>query len=242
MLERLKKMVERIDGLTLRERAVILAALLALMFLGWYAYLIEPLRLEEKSLVSELDRKRGELKMLNEQFTLLSDKHKRDPGLEARERLTKLRNEQKQLTAELRGATENLVAPEMMPEVLRSMLKSADGLKLVGMRGLGSTPLLKRPDQDKPAQGAKPSPAKPAPSAEPAAAVEPGVLDNAYRHGVQVVFAGDFQSTLEFMRRLEGLEWKFFWESVTFDVQQYPQAVATVRVFTLSLDKNWIGT
>ena len=236
MLERLKKIIQRIDELTLRERAVVLGALLTLLFLGWYAYLIEPLKLTEKSLVSELDRKRGQLQMLNEQFTLMSEQQSRDPGAEARARLQQLRDEDKQLSAELRGATANLVAPELMPEVLRSMLKSAEGLTLVSMRGLGSTPLLKAAAEEKPTR-AKP-PAKPAPPATPA----PGVLDNAYRHGVQMEFSGDFFATLEFLRRLEALEWKFFWESVTFDVKNYPQAVATVRVFTLSLDKNWIGT
>ena len=242
MLERLKKIIERIDALTLRERAVILGALLTLMFLGWYAYLIEPLRLTEKSLVAELERKRDQLQTLNEQFSLMSEKQSRDPGADAHERLAQLREEEKQLSTELRGATANLVAPELMPEVLRSMLKSADGLTLVSMRGLGSTPLLKPAAEEKPPAGAKQPAAKQEPAAAPVAAATPGMLDNAYRHGVQMEFSGDFFATLEFLRRLEGLEWKFFWESVNFDVQDYPRAVATVRVFTLSLDKNWIGT
>jgi len=236
MLDRIRKVIERIDGLTLRERAIVLAALLTFMFLGWYAYLIEPLKLTERSLVTELNGKREQLRTLNEQFTLMSEKQRRDPGSEARERLAKLRDEQKQMSVEIRGATAHLVAPELMPEVLRSMLKSADGLTLVGMHGLGSTPLLKPAGDEKAAAGGKPEPAK------PAAAQEQGVLNNAYKHGVQIEFAGDFFATLDFLHRLEALEWKFFWESVTFDVKDYPRAVATVRVFTLSLDKNWIGT
>jgi len=237
MLERLQKAIERIDELTLRERAIVLGAMLTLLFLGWYAYLIEPLKVTEKSLVSELERKRDQLQTLNEQFTLLADQQGKDPNAAARERLKQLRQEEQQLSAELHGATANLVAPELMPEVLRSMLKSADGLTLIGMRGLGSTPLLKAPDEKTKKAGVQA-----APGAEPAAPRAPGVLDAAYKHGVQMEFSGDFFATLDFLRRLEALEWKFFWESVTFDVKEYPQATATVRVFTLSLDRNWIGT
>lgn len=238
LLERLKKQIARIDELSLRERAVILAAMLTLLFLGWYAYLIEPLKLTEKTLVSELDKKRGQLQTLNDQFTLMSDKQKQDPNAIARERLQKLREEQKQLTEELRGATANLVAPELMPEVLRSMLKSAEGLTLISMRGLGSTPLFQAPADAKPAKPGAPA----APAEAEDAPKSPGVLDSAYKHGVQMEFSGDFFATLEYLKRLEALEWKFFWDSVTFDVQDYPQAMTTVRVFTLSLDKHWIGT
>jgi MSHA biogenesis protein MshJ len=239
MLERLKKLIERIDELTLRERAVILAALLTLLFLGWYAYLIEPLKVTEKSLVSELERKRGQLQALNDQVTLMAEQQKKDPGAQARERLKQLREEEKLLSEELRGATANLVAPELMPEVLRSMLKSADGLTLISLRGLGSTPLLKASEATPPEKTAGSKSAEPAPQA---AAQPPGVLDGAYKHGVQMEFTGDFFATLGFLRRLEALEWKFFWEAVTFDVNAYPQATATIRVFTLSLDQHWIGT
>jgi MSHA biogenesis protein MshJ len=102
-------------------------------------------------------------------------------------------------------------------------------------------PLLQPAGGEKAAKAAKAAakaPAKPAPAAPRAA----GALDAAYRHGMQMEFSGDFFATLEFLRRLEALEWKFFWESVRFDVTEYPQAIATVRVFTLSLDRNWIGT
>jgi MSHA biogenesis protein MshJ len=239
MLERLKKIIERIDELTLRERGVILAAMLTLLFLGWYAYLVEPLKLTERTLLSELDRKRTQLQTLNEQFTLLVEQQQKDPRATARKRLQQLREEQKQLTAELRSATANLVAPELMPEVLRSMLKSADGLSLVSLKGTGSTPLIQPAAGVAPAKGAKPAAAakRTPPAPKPA-----GPLDAAYRHGVQMEFTGDFYATLAFLQRLEALEWKFFWESVSFDVGEYPQAKATLRVFTLSLDKNWIGT
>jgi MSHA biogenesis protein MshJ len=238
LLERLQKYIARVDELTLRERAIVLAAMLTLLFLGWYAYLIEPLKLTEKTLVAELDKKRTQLQTLNDQFTLMADKQKQDPNALARERLQQLREEQKQMTEELRGATANLVAPELMPEVLRSMLKSADGLSLISMRGLGSTPLL-QPVAD--AKTAKPDgKAAPAPTEE--TPKSPDALNAAYRHGMQMEFSGDFFATLEFMRKLEALEWKFFWDNVNFVVTEYPQGVARISVFTLSLDRHWIGT
>lgn len=233
MLERLKKLLGRVDELSLRERGIILGALLVVLFLGWYANLIEPLQAREKSLVTDLTAKRERLQSLNEQFALMAEKQRANPKAAAQAKLKQLRAEEARLTEELRSTTQSLVAPELMPDVLRTMLRSAEGLNLVKLEGLGSTPLLK-----KEAAGGKGG----NPKNEVAAPRQSGGLDAAYKHGMQLEFTGDFRATVEFLRRLEGLEWNFFWDSVRFEVSEYPQASAAVRVYTLSLDRHWIGT
>lgn len=237
MKERLNKALERVDELTLRERAVILGAMLTVLFLAWYAYLLEPLQAREKALLSELETKRVQLQTLNEQFLLMADQQRHDPNAVGRAKLQAMRDEEERLTGELRTATANLVAPEFMPDVLRSMLSSAHGLSFVKLTGLGSERLLQKPDAPEPGGTAE---------AQTPAAISgptlPGELEAAYKHGMQMDFTGDFFATLDFLRRVESLQWSFFWDSVSFDVDEYPQATASIRVFTLSLDRDWIGT
>lgn len=228
-MEILKRYLDHIDELTLRERAVVFGGLITLLFLGWYAWLMEPLMKEEKVLAAELETRRQQFAELNAQFARMAEKRRLDPKAALRKRVSELRGETQHLQEELHGATQNLIPPELMPDVLRAVLKSSSGLRLVRVTGLGSRPLV-----DPSADGAGGSSA-PRKEGE-------DVLDGAYRHGLRIEFQGDWFSTLEYLRRLEGLEWGFFWDSLRFRVGEYPQATTSITVYTLSLSRDWIGT
>ena len=61
------------------------------------------------------------------------------------------------------------------------------------------------------------------------------------KHGLMIAFEGDYMSTLSFMQEIESLEWGFFWDSLEYEVIDYPTSRVVITLFTLSLDKNWIG-
>lgn len=232
--ESANKLLTRIDDLTLRERAIVFSGLMTVLFLGWYSFLIEPLAKEEKALVSELDRKRGQFQALNDQFVVMTKLQGKGRDEANRKRLAELRAEEARIKEELNGATTHLMKSEVMPDVLRQILNKSEGLELVKLSGLGRTPLVPA------APAAKGEAAAQAPAAD--AGTAEGGLTSAYKHGMEIRFAGDFFSTLKYMRKLEQLEWGFFWDSVDFAVSEYPQSVTSIRVFTLSLNPDWIGT
>ena len=58
---------------------------------------------------------------------------------------------------------------------------------------------------------------------------------------MKIVFEGDFFQTVDYMRKLEKLEWGFFWDEVSFEMKEYPQASITITLYTISLNPNWIG-
>ena len=43
------------------------------------------------------------------------------------------------------------------------------------------------------------------------------------------------------MDAFESLSWKIFWDDIKFEVDEYPNAIITITVHTISLDKGWIG-
>ena len=48
----------------------------------------------------------------------------------------------------------------------------------------------------------------------------------------------------QFERRqqaLEALPWRFFWDSVSYEVEDYPRSLVRLRLHTLSLSEDWIG-
>ena len=66
-------------------------------------------------------------------------------------------------------------------------------------------------------------------------------LENAYKHGLRIEFEGDYMTTLDYIRGLESLELRFLWDSLEFQVEEYPRSRVSITVFTLSLDQDWIG-
>ena len=236
--ERVNQLIARVDDLTLRERAIVFGALMTVLFLGWYAWLIEPLSKEQNSLVSELENKHKQFQTLSDQFVQMTQRQGQGPDEANRKRLAELHAEETRIKEELGSATSHLVKSEAMPDVLRQVLDRSEGLSLVKLSGLGSEPLVPAApaakDQATTEKSAEP------PAEGPKAAV--AELTSAYKHGMEIQFTGDFFSTMNYMRKLEQLEWGFFWDGVDFAVSDYPKSTTSIRVFTLSLNPNWIGT
>ena len=47
--------------------------------------------------------------------------------------------------------------------------------------------------------------------------------------------------TVNYLKSLESLPWRFSWDSVDYQVKQYPVAETTLRLYTLSFEENWLG-
>lgn len=61
-----------------------------------------------------------------------------------------------------------------------------------------------------------------------------------YQHGLELHFSGTYADTLAYLTALEAMQWNFVWDSVDYRVKDYPIAEITLRVHTLSLEKNWL--
>ena len=59
------------------------------------------------------------------------------------------------------------------------------------------------------------------------------VVPGVYQHALKIEFTGSYLSTLGYMQALENLSRRFYWGSVDFAVEAYPQARVTITVNTL---------
>lgn len=223
--------LEKIDNLSVRERAILLAAGLLLIVMVWFNFFHEPLVQEKEAIQTDIEQKLGEIDTLALQLNVLKSKKAVDPNAANRKRREETLAGIEHTRNRILEATSNLVAPEKMPELLRSVLARVDGLQLVSLSGLGKTPLIEQTSDEKTDE-------------EAAVAVsdsEQEPYDSAYKHGMKIVFEGDFFTTLDYIRKLESLDWRFFWDSIEFQVDEYPRSTSSVTLYTLSLEENWIG-
>jgi MSHA biogenesis protein MshJ len=65
-------------------------------------------------------------------------------------------------------------------------------------------------------------------------------VEGIYQHGVEIRLAGGYNDLVNYLAELEQMPQRVMWNSVRFEVIRYPRNEMTVRVYTLSLDRNWL--
>jgi len=62
-----------------------------------------------------------------------------------------------------------------------------------------------------------------------------------FKHAVVMQLSGGFFETKQFIEALEALPWRLYWDSLEYSVSQYPSAIITLQVYTLSTDEGAFG-
>jgi len=231
-MDQINKFAEKIDSLSLRERAVVFVGIVAVLFTIWDSALIAPLEKEHKNLVATLNTKNVERQILISRFQALHKMNKSDPNSENIAILKNLRSRLIDVQADLESSTDNLVSPKDMPKLLETVLHKIGGLTLVNLKSLGASPIVAKTETE-----TSPMPNNHADDKELTAEN----IDNAYKHGLRIEISGDYLTTLSYLKSLEELDWGFFWEKFNLSVSEYPDADVAIEIFTLSLEPAWIG-
>lgn len=119
----------------------------------------------------------------------------------------------------LHSAATTLVPATDMPALLDRMLARTGGLRLRSMQSLGRVELA-----------AASAASAPAPVRGPAL----------YRHGVELSVEGPYADLLAWLQALEAMPQKVLWGGLQMKVEEHPQVVLTLRLYTLSLDRSWL--
>jgi MSHA biogenesis protein MshJ len=212
--ERWRRLEAKLLELSVRERALILCAGLAVVFALWDTTIGTPLQraaaerdAERQSLLERLDALEREAQPLRERLA-------QDPHHPERVRLRELERSVQAVEAELRARTSGLVTPQEMTAALRDLLEATPGVEIVEVLALEPEPLGEGP---------------------------PGSAPAAFRHGMDLRFDADFRAAVEFLERAERLPWRFFWSALDYEVTEHPRARIHLRVNTLGSREGWIG-
>ena len=109
------------------------------------------------------------------------------------------------------------------------MLNKNDKLQLVELKTLPASLLVEKP------QAAMPQAAD-----LPAGQKQPDLQKQVFKHGIQITVRGGYLDMLRYLAALEKMPVQMFWGEVSLSVEKYPDAVLTLTLYTLSLDKTWL--
>lgn len=227
-MEKLKSLQARIDDLTLRERGILVFGVIAVVFFVWDIFLMPPLEFRQQSVNTQILVSNAELVALYTQSEQIAEQNTEDPNIAKKASLQQLRRKLEELDAELGQTMNRLVPPEDMSKLLEMVLRSTPGLDLRSVQSLGSRPLNIGTVDD--------------PGTDNTAAMDDNTpVSNVFRHGLRIEFDSNFAGTLNYLKTLEGLEWKFFWDTIDYQVGEYPLSTIAITVFTISSNEHWIG-
>ncbi len=218
-----KKISSKVDAMSLRERALIFAAVAFLLISLVNALLLDPLLLQQKNIFSQVVQQQEKTKEAQAQIEALLQAKNASETSPQRKRLSQLRQELAEGDAYLKGNRERLVQPEKMADLLRQVLSRNTNLQLVALQTLPVTLLLEKENvQDE------------------TAAAAPVLEKQIFKHGVEMTVRGNYLDLLQYLTALERLPTQMFWGKVKLEVVQYPAAELTLTLYTLSLDKTWL--
>jgi MSHA biogenesis protein MshJ len=218
----LEKWGERFEAFSLRERALISIAMVVVMFLLWDALLMSQEGLRQKQMVAEMHSINEKVAAVNGQIRDMTAALRGGEAQQVTARVQEIRTLLASLEQQQADLTVEFIRPSQMAGVLRDMLKAENGLVLTKLESLGASPLF--------------PPSKDAAEKE-TRSEHPGI----FKHGMRIEFEGDYFKTLHYLKSLEAMPWRLYWDNVEYQVLDYPRARIAITVHTLSLDEGWIG-
>lgn len=207
------KFQERYDSLTAREKVIVITALLAALWGLWDSAFYQPVALKRKTLEQQLLGLNTQITGQQRILTELEQSANIDPNVDNQKKLAELKAQYSRLQEQVILGSKKFVPPQLMAKALSDLLKQNQQLKLIKLQTLPPKSLETQKQAHHPI----------------------------YKHGLEMTFVGSYADTVAYLEALEAVPWAIVWESLDYQVKNYPLAEITIRVVTLSFEKGWLG-
>lgn len=229
MNEKIQLLQHKIDGLNQRERIVVMLAVLVLVVMLLQTLLLDPL-LKKRGLIARQSVETAELAALQDN-ELQVVKAQLAAGVNRHE--IRQRDQLQLLLTELNNKIESsvvaMIPPRIMPQVLENILSQNKNLKLLSVE---NRPVVAIVDsQTMTGQGAD----------DPSGQSVDAGQQVLYRHSFVLKLQGSYSAAIDYFNSLGELPWRFYWDDLRYQVEEYPRAVITLEVHTVSMSEEWLG-
>ncbi|RYY01671.1 MAG: MSHA biogenesis protein MshJ [Gammaproteobacteria bacterium] len=223
MLESLKKLQEKIDARIIRERALIFLTAIAIIFMLWNFLIQSSIDKNTADTKSQLDALVVQRTTMQTQITASTQNLLNDPDKQKKEQISQLQSDISALDTQLQNVSQNLIKADQLPQALQEVLQKTQQLTLLEVNTLPAQELHFVAVGENNSQ----------PSEENKAGV--------YQHVVELRVSGSFSQVVQLLNALENLPWRFYWQSLDYKVDHYPNGEVLLKVYTLSSEEGLFG-
>lgn len=206
------------DKLAFREQKLIFILVPLTLIIVMILMLIEPQMKEVQAKDKQVSDLENQLVMADVSITELLNEASKDPNENIKRQINSITQKLAAIDESFAEQLDQLVLPKAMPALLQEVFNKAEGLKVISVKSVAPEELFA--DIQSEAQKNQ---------------------DKIYRHGIELVFDGDYFATRDFLLEAESLGWKIYWKSLNYQVSEYPTAKTTLSLFTLSTSEAFIS-
>lgn len=275
-MQKIKLWMEKVDGLSLRERLLIFAACVGVVFTLINLLVLQPMSATQKKLLAQVKQDHLQITATVDEISAKLQANRNDPDALAKQRLQQVQAQIEKIQLHLHDQQKALVAADKIAALLQSILPHHQSVQLRSLKtlpvvvlGHTSQPapqasseaglkdenalksrVLATPTPQPPAatlastvtQALTPAASAPSVGITPADKIEKqsALVPQIYRHEVVLELVGNYLDLLAYVQELEKKPWQLYWGQASLTVEQHPQAVLSLHVYTLSLDQKWL--
>ena len=204
---------QRFSRVALPFRVLALLVLLLLIYSIWYnllhGELAERLLATDKQMVAYVKHNQ----IFGQQVTDIEKRLRQDPSLKENDKRTQSREEIALLNKQGQVVVSDIVTTNTVLKLFSQQLKKNEGVTLLSLDSMSSKPLLEAHEE------------------LDGSGVEYRKLD---KNTVMVKFMANYFSTLDYLQALEHSQLRIFWDSLSYEVRQFPLAIVSLRVHFIS--------
>ncbi len=211
---RLRQIGDRINGLSIRERGLLLLVSFAVIFLIWDLFVMQPISQRQEQVQGQLQEVRDRVTALTGAIQEVATQRGVDPDARLHLRRQQLEEEIDELQASISNLHGGITAPRESISVLAGLLADQSGITIAELENLPTQPLL-----------------------GPAGVPVPGI----FVHRVRVIVESDFAGVGNYLDRISELPDGVFWESMDLTVPGWPDNRVELVLYSLAFSDNWLG-
>jgi len=206
----LQSLADRIDALELRERVLLLAATIVVLFFSIDTLALQPILKSQQALAERITEFDNRLGALRQRASLLQYRSDIDPLQVRRVQRNTLKQTLTVLDTQIVRQLGVLAGATRTTEVLEQVLAAHHGLKLISLDA-----------GTRAADGRK---------------IKAGEKAGLDRYQIELVLDGRYTDVLAYLEQLESLPWTFFWQKIDFQRSKHSRSTTRLQLYTLSVD------
>ncbi len=211
----LRSLLLKFDYLTDRERLLIFLVSLVFVYTLGTALIAN---VKQKIPIQETKIKNWQLSLdsVEQQIVVLRQGSESEKREQIRQALANLYQQHERMI--------DLVSPGDMVGLVKQVLGQGSGLKLLRLESIAPVPLEISVE-------VKQSPGLRSAKSEKI---------TMYKHGMFLEFTGKYADFLSYLENMESQQKRFIWDSASIQIREYPVSVFSLRLFTISRDRDLI--
>ncbi len=207
---------EKLNNVSVRERALILVTVIVLLGFIWWNFFVAELMSNTDTLIKNNRALKQEIHSLKITADTINQRINQGVNKTKQQQLALLIEELGTVKKILKEMTLELIEPDEMFSLMQQLIFADSNLKLTGLKRKQVLPAfsVSEETEDQP---------------------------EIYRHVMHINLEGTYKDILSYIERLEDTEWKLLWDRISLKTQNYPVVKVDIEISTLSGEKHWIG-